>query len=137
MEWWHMSGLLSGAIFWGAIVAIVIVGNYFSSKTRIAKYKLLETLAEKGQSLPANLTPELLEAFGREEKFRNPYQGAIVLICIGIAIAVFFWALGGGGNLFQGEGVPNWLPVLGIFPFMIGVALLIGALFNRRPPPQH
>jgi dolichol kinase len=129
---WNWVG--PSAVFWIAIAAIAIAGSYFGHRARIAKYKMMETLAEKGQTLPSNLTPELLEAVGREERHKNPVQSGIFMICVGIAIAVFFWALGGGGNLFEGEHVPNWLPVIGIFPFMIGVANLVGALFQKRPP---
>ena len=65
---------------------------------------------------------------------KNPVSAAIILMFIGVALAVFFWALGGGGNLFHGEHVPNWLPVIGIFPFAIGLGKLIGLIFERRPP---
>ena len=124
----------SGAIFWIAIAVMSVGGAFFSHRSRVAKYKMMETLAEKGQSLPSNLTPELLDAVGRDERNRSPVQSGIFLICIGIAIAVFFWAMGGGGNFFEGEHIPNWLPVLGIFPFMVGVARLIGGLTRKRPP---
>ena len=52
-------------------------------------------------------------------------------MCIGMALAVFFWAMGGGGNLVEGEQMPNWLPFIGIFPFMVGLARFLGGLFDR------
>ncbi len=129
--------LSSGAIFWIAIAVMSVAGAFFSHRSRVAKYKMMETLAEKGQSLPPGLTPELLEAVSKGEQRSNPVQTGITLVCVGIAIAVFFWALGGGGNFFEGEQIPNWLPVIGIFPFMVGVAFLVGSFFNKpTTPPQ-
>jgi len=130
--------LSSGAVFWIAIAVMSVAGAFFSHRSRVAKYKMMETLAEKGQSLPASLTPELLEAVSKGEQRNNPIQTGIILVCVGIAIAIFFWALGGGGNFFNGEQIPNWLPVIGIFPFMVGVAFLIGSFFRTRPetPPK-
>ena len=130
---------LPGAVlFWGAIVLIVLISSLFRYLTRASRYRMLEKLAEKGQTL----SPELLASLGgggngngRDyERYANPVGSGIFLMCIGIALAVFFWALGGGGNFFQGEHVPNWLPVIGIFPFMIGLARVLGSLTSRRPP---
>jgi hypothetical protein len=57
-------------------------------------------------------------------------------MCIGVALAVFLWALQGGGSVIDGDHVPNWLPVVGIFPFMVGLARLLAAAFDRpRPNP--
>jgi hypothetical protein len=117
-------------VFWGAIVLFVLIGSYFKYKTRTSEHRMLETLAEKGQSL----TPEMLSRLGNGHRDRTSVSGAIILMFIGIAIAVFFWAMGGGGALFEGEHVPNWLPVIGIFPFAIGLGRLIGMIFERRPP---
>ncbi|MBU6298276.1 MAG: hypothetical protein KGJ79_06190 [Alphaproteobacteria bacterium] len=119
------------ALFWGAIVLIVGMSGFFRYRSRVAKYKMLETLAEKGQSL----SPELLASVGNggSDRYRNPVQSGIFLMCIGIALAIFFWAMGGGGNPFVGEHV-TWLAVIGIFPFMVGLARLLGGLTERRPP---
>ena len=121
-------GLDSTIIFWGAIVLIVFAANFFSYRTQASRHRMMETLAEKGQPIP----PELL-ANPRyyRHSYGNPVQSGIFLMCIGVALAVFFWAMGGGGTLFDGDRMPNWLPVIGIFPFMIGVARLLGALFDR------
>jgi predicted anti-sigma-YlaC factor YlaD len=122
-------GWESPIIFWSAIVAIVIITNYFSHKNLASRHRMMETLAEKGQPIP----PELL-ARGREYyhyRDRSPIQSGIFLMCIGIALAVFFWAMGGGGNLVDGDHVPNWLPVIGIFPFMVGLARFLGGFFDR------
>ena len=125
----------SGAIFWGFILLIVLITSFFRHQSRTAKYRLLEKLAEKGQTLSPELLGSLASGNGRDiERYSNPVGSGIFLMCIGIALAVFFWALGGGGNFFQGEHVPNWLPVIGIFPFMIGLARLLSALTDRRPP---
>jgi hypothetical protein len=125
-------GLDSTIIFWGAIVLIVIVGNYFSYKSQASRHRMMETLAEKGQPVP----PELIasgrgDRYDRYYRYRNPIQSGIFLMCIGVALAVFFWAMSGGGNFMDSnEHVPNWLPVVGIFPFMVGLARFLGGLFD-------
>ena len=89
---------------------------------------MLETLAEKGQQI----SPELLASISNGKSVRrNSPQSGIFLMCIGIAIAVFFWALTGGGNPFMGEHI-SWLPVIGIFPFMVGLARLLGGISPGR-----
>ena len=115
-------------IFWGAIVLIIAVSSYFKHTSRIAKYKMLQTLAEKGQTL----SPELLASVGngREDRHGGSVQSGVFMICIGIALAVFFWAMTGAGNPFMGQHV-SWLPVIGIFPFMIGIARVIAGMTER------
>jgi len=123
----------SSAVFWGAIVCFVLIGNYFRYKTRSSQHRMLERLAEKGQTLSPELLGRLGNGNGHDE--RNPVGSAIILMFIGVALAIFFWALGGGGNFFQGEhDIPNWLPVIGIFPFAIGLGKLVGVIFEKRPP---
>ena len=122
------------AVFWGAIVLLVFISGLFRYLTRSSQHRMLERLAEKGVSLPPNITPELIAGLRNGQEEKNPVSSAIILMFIGIAIAVFFWALGGGGDLFHGEHIPNWLPVIGIFPFAIGLGKLIGLIFERRPP---
>jgi hypothetical protein len=124
-------GYESSLIFWGAIVLIVFFSCFFSYRSRASRHRLMETLAAKGQPIP----PELLENGDRHYRYeRSPVQSGILLMCIGIALAVFFWALGGGGNFFEGEHIPNWLPAVGIFPFMIGLARVLGSIGMSRSP---
>ena len=117
------------SIVWGGIVCIVLIGNYFGYKRRASRDRLLEKLAEHGQALPP-------DAFG-DRQDRNPFTISFILMSVGIATALFFWALAGGGGRFAGEpGVPVWLPVFGVFPFLVGVARLLGALADRRKPEK-
>jgi hypothetical protein len=114
--------------FWLAIVAIVFITAFARSWERSSRYRAIERMAEKGQTVP----PEML----RGRHLDRGYYGSsvwhgIYLMCIGVALFVFFWAMTGGGNYFNGEGMPNWLPFVGIFPFMIGVARLLAAIFDR------
>ena len=54
------------------------------------------------------------------------------MMCIGVAVAVFFWAMGSTG--FDGDhSVPAWLPVVGIFSFMVGLARVLGWFSERKP----
>ena len=121
-------GLDSTLIFWGAIVIIVVAGNYFSYRSQSSRHRMMETLAEKGQPIPPDLVVN-----GRDyHRYRNPIQSGIFLMCIGIALAVFFWAMTGGGAPIDRYGhMPSWLPVIGVFPFMVGLARFLGGLFDR------
>src|ERR1700743_1940992 len=118
-------GLDSTLIFWGAIVIIVVAGNYFSYRSQSSRHRMMETLAEKGQPIPPDFVVN-----GRDyHRYRNPIQSGIFLMCVGIALAVFFWAMTGGGNLIRSHGhMPSWLPVVGVFPFMVGLARFLGGL---------
>jgi len=122
-------GLNVVIVFWAAIAIIVVAGSFFSYRAQASHHRMLEKLAEKGQPIP----PELLSGGGRDyRRYRNPIQSGIYLMCIGVALAIFFWAMGGGGAIFDGDRMPNWLPVIGIFPFMVGLARLLGGMFDRR-----
>jgi hypothetical protein len=116
-------------IFWISIVLIVFVVSFFRYRERASHHRMVETLAEKGQAVP----PEMIsgDGYDRSMRYGNMIGSGIFMMCIGVALAVFFWALGGGGNFFSGTGVPNWLPVIGIFPFMTGLARVIGYLVER------
>jgi hypothetical protein len=127
-----LHGMDSTLVFWGAIVIIVVVTNYFSFKNQQSRHRMMETLAEKGQPVPPDFSGS-----GRDYyRYRNPIQSGIFMMCIGIALAIFFWAMGGGGDLIKDGHMPNWLPVIGIFPFMVGLARFLGGLFDRRDPPR-
>jgi peptidoglycan/LPS O-acetylase OafA/YrhL len=86
-------------------------------------------LAEKGQPVPVELFngPRRAAPVGM-------MRGGIILVAIGIALMTFFWSMT-AQSWFHGpiEDV-SWLPTLGFFPFMIGVALLIMAAFERNRP---
>lgn len=116
----------SSLIFWGAIVLIVVVSNFFSYRTQASRHRMMETLAEKGQPIP----PEVMSGGGRHEyRYRSPIQSGIFLMCIGIALFVFFWAMSNG---MEGtDHMPNWLPFVGIFPFMVGLARFLAGIFDR------
>jgi len=117
----------SSLIFWGAIVAIVVVSNFFSYRAQASRHRMMETLAEKGQPVP----PEMFAGRHDDYRYRSPIASGIFLMCIGIALAVFFWAMTGGGVPFDEHGhMPSWLPVIGIFPFMVGLARLLGGTFD-------
>ena len=43
------------AVFWGAIVLIVFFSSYFRYRTRASHHRMMEKLAEKGQTVTPNL----------------------------------------------------------------------------------
>jgi len=124
----HSVGVV--VVFWVAVVAMVFFGNFFSYRERASRHRMIETLAEKGQPIPTEYLGN-----GRRYSWRygHPVASGIYLMCVGVALFVFFWAFSGGGNPFSGTyyGAPNWLPFVGIFPFMIGVARVLAGLFDR------
>jgi hypothetical protein len=117
------------SIVWIGIFAIVFVAIFFSHRERTRRYRLIEMLAEKGQPIPPEMLSGAVEGSGY--RHGNAIGSGVFMMCIGIALAVFFWALSGGGSFISAGGVPNWLPVIGIFPFMTGLARIIGYLFER------
>ena len=133
---WHHDHYGFALIFWGAIVAIFIARGYFRSQERIAHYRMLETLVQKGQTLD----PQTLSAIaprdgdmGRWDRHQG-VGGGLMLMCIGVGLGVFLWALTGGSGLFEGTGAPAWLPFVGIFPFMLGLGRVLMCVSNK--PPQ-
>src|SRR5258708_2404604 len=125
-----MTGFVMVAIFFWAVIALVLVANgYFVFQVRIARYRVMQTLAEKGQPVP-------LELFNgpRRSAPVGMMRGGIVLVSIGIALMTFFWSMT-AQSWFNGpiEGA-SWLPTIGFFPFMIGVALLVMARSEQRRP---
>jgi hypothetical protein len=144
----HGNGLLVSAIFWGAIVLIVLITNFFGYLQRSGRYRAIEKLAEKGLPIP----PELLTGNGRgyygDDRRgwrRYSLSGGIYMMCVGVALFLFLWAMttgdfntffGGNSGDFRYSG-PGWLPFVGIFPFMIGLSRVLAYLFDRpRTPPQ-
>jgi hypothetical protein len=132
-------GWNAAVIFWTAIVAIIFIGNFFRYRERTSRHRMIETLAEKGQPIP----PDYFgydRYYGRHYwRYQNPIASGILLMCVGIALAVFLWAMTGGGNPLVwdngGNGhPPSWLPFVGIFPFMVGFARLLAGIFDRPPP---
>jgi Domain of unknown function (DUF6249) len=116
-------------VFWLVICTVIVANGYFIYQVRMARYRVMQTLADKDQPVPAEL-------FTGSSK-RGPVglmRGGIVLVCIGVALAGFFWSMTDQW-LFHGP-IHNvdWLPTIGLFPLMIGVALLIMAWFERSRP---
>ena len=58
----------STVVFWGAIVLFVFISSLFRYLTRSSQHRMLEKLAEKGQTL----SPELLSSLGNGSDRRIP-----------------------------------------------------------------
>jgi uncharacterized protein DUF6249 len=116
--------------FWAVIGTVVVANGYFVYKVRMARYRVLQTLADKSQPVPLELFngPRLTASVGM-------MRGAIVLICLGSALAVFFWSMT-EQSIFHGPiESAQWLPTLGLFPLSIGLALLLMARLERGRTP--
>ena len=128
-------GHLGALVFWGAVLLMVFFTSFFGYLERRSRYRAIEKMVEKGQTVP----PEMFSRHGipydrRSWHYYHPAASGIFLMCIGVAVAIFFWAMQGGGSVFSDGRVDNWLPVIGIFPFMVGLARLLSSGFDRRPP---
>ena len=125
-----IAGFIAVAIMFWAVIGVVLVANgYFVYQVRLARYRVMQTLADKGQPVP-------LELFNgpRRSAPVGLMRGGIVLVCIGVSLMMFFWAMT-DQSIFHGPiESASWLPTIGFFPFMIGVALLVMAMFERNRP---
>ena len=118
-----------GAVFWVVIGTVLIANGFFVFQVRMARYRVMQTLAEKGQPVP-------IEMFNGN--VRNApvgmMRGAIVLLCIGTALGIFFWSMT-AQSIFHGPiESAAWLPSLALFPILLGLALLLMALLERGRP---
>jgi Domain of unknown function (DUF6249) len=126
--------MFQGDGFWILIFLIPITAIIANAVTRMSRYRAMAKLAESGKSIP----PELLrgrDAGGRIDENNNPVRSGFVLMFVGIGIAFLMWAMTGAGghipSLFPTHKM-DWLPAVGAIPFLIGVALLLSAIFERR-----
>jgi hypothetical protein len=125
-----IEGFVTIAITFWLVIAIVLVANgYFVYQVRMARYRVMQTLAEKGQPVP-------LELFNgpRRSAPVGLMRGGIILVCIGVALGAFFWSMTSQSAFHGPIESANWLPTLGLFPFMIGFSLLVMAMFERNRP---
>jgi hypothetical protein len=123
-------------LFWILVFAVPITSIIMGSLSRMARYRALSKLAEQGKPIP----PELMSAredHGGGMVSRGALRGGIVMICIGIGLAIFFFAMTGAGGFTHGvtsNHDVDWLPAIGAIPFMIGVGLVVSAAVDRRRP---
>ena len=54
-------------VFWGALVLIVLISSYFRYRTRASRHRMMEKLAEHGQSV----SPELIDRIERGKDLRK------------------------------------------------------------------
>ncbi|HEY4943872.1 MAG TPA: DUF6249 domain-containing protein [Rhizomicrobium sp.] len=125
-----MEGIFAVAVmFWTVIGVIVVANGYFIYQVRMARYRVMQTLADKGQPVP-------VELFNgpRRTAHVGMLRGAIVLLSLGSALGIFFWAMT-AQSIFNGPiEHAAWLPSIALFPVMIGVALLLMAMLERGRP---
>jgi hypothetical protein len=131
----HFEDFSQTALFWGAILLIVFVTSFFGYLERRSRYRAIEKMVDKGQTVPPEMLSRRSMPYDRRAwRYQHPATSGIFLMCVGVAIAIFFWALQGGGAVLYDGRIHGWLPVIGIFPFMVGLARLLSAGFERRPP---
>ncbi|HTP75715.1 MAG TPA: DUF6249 domain-containing protein [Rhizomicrobium sp.] len=121
--------VLVAIVFWSVIGFVLVANGYFVFQVRMARYRVMQTLADKGQPVPLDMFngPKRAAPVGM-------MRGGIILVCIGIAFVIFFWSMT-ANSIFNGPiESAQWLPTLGLFPLLIGVALLLMAVFERNRP---
>ena len=121
--------VLVAIVFWSVIGFVLVANGYFVFQVRMARYRVMQTLADKGQPVPLDMFngPKRAAPVGM-------MRGGIILVCIGIAFVIFFWSMT-ASSIFNGPiESAQWLPTLGLFPLLIGVALLLMAVFERNRP---
>jgi Domain of unknown function (DUF6249) len=125
-----MFGFVAVAITFWIVIGIVVVANgYFVYQVRLARYRVMQTLADKGQPVPTELFngPRRAAPVGM-------LRGAVVLLCLGAALGLFFWSMT-AQSIFHGPiETAAWLPTIALFPIAIGFALLLMAMLERRRP---
>lgn len=122
-----MGFVLVAIVFWAVIGAVLVANGYFVYQVRMARYRVMQTLADKGQPVP-------LELFNGPKRAApvGLTRGGIVLVCIGVALMTFFWSMT-AQSIFHGPiESASWLPTIGFLPFMLGVSLLLMARSERR-----
>ena len=115
------------AVFWVVIALVVVANGYFVYQVRMARYRVMQTLADKNQPVPTDLL-----GGAKRTLHVGMLRGAIVLICLGTALGVFFWSMT-AQSLFHGPiEHAAWLPSIALFPLMLGFALLLMSLLERK-----
>jgi uncharacterized membrane protein len=112
-------------VFWIVICIIVVASIVFRYLASVSRDRTIRDLAERGQTISPDM---FLTRGGGGSLF-----GGIFMLFIGIALVVFLYFLSGHIAAVSGNAdVPRWLPVVGIFPIAIGLALIVGRMLDRR-----
>ena len=101
-------------------MAVPIAWFYFMNRSKEARYRAMERMAQAGQD------PKMLERLLADEPIarpnrRQPYRSGLVCLAIG---AAFLFADGDR----HGDGPPNWV---GLMMIVLGAALILGDFMNR------
>lgn len=115
-------------VFWVVIGIVVIANGYFVYQVRMARYRVMQTLADKGQPVPTELLGGNLRP-----AHTGLMRGGIVMLCLGLSLGGFLWAMT-AQSLFQGPIHIGWLPTVALFPLFLGIALVAMAVLDRRRP---
>lgn len=117
-------------VIFAGVVGIIFIIMLFQFLARRSRYRMIERLAEKGQQL----TPEMIAGLSSSGSGpKNPMASGIFLMCIGFGLTIFFWATTGFQDLLHGGAMPT---AIGIIPFMVGLARVLGVVFAGREPKQ-
>lgn len=103
-------------VSFGLPVVLVAVILYYKHRKLRLTHETIARLAEKGLPVP----PELLQP---PHRGHSGLRGGLVLLFLGIALAIFFWQVGGPWSI-------------GVIPGLMGLALLIAWRLESRPAPR-
>ncbi len=105
------------------VIIIVWLENEEKRKRYQLKADLYAKALDKGDPIPTDLFSE-----PKKRRNRNPLRSGIICISVGIGISLTFWLM----SFISGQ-IPNrenmivfrLLSVIGIIPFLIGIAFII------------
>lgn len=114
----HQFVLLQFGLIFAFVIVIVAIANWRRFRQEKLWHDTARLALEKGQPLPAGMTPDNLSASCRRGGRNRPWndlRGGLVLIAVGTGV---YLAIPGPARLW------------GFMPGMIGVALLVAGLIG-------
>jgi hypothetical protein len=135
----YWGGDWSGGAFWLFIAACVVVGSWEKIRRNAEKHETLRRVMEKTGTLDEARLKELFDPSGPDwmksvpgEAYRGLRIAGTIVLCIAVAVAVFFLILGQTGV------IPRPALIIGLSAAaavsIIGVGLFISSRFTDPPP---
>jgi len=118
------------------LISGVVLISFLFIRARMHTDNVLQSLAEKGQPIPA----ELFRKTERQDMRARYIARGIILIAVGLATVTFFGAMIHfdppehvvvNPTFVVDRGAPLWLPYLAAFPLFAGLAYLAIGLLQR------
>src|ERR1700678_1204542 len=97
------------ALFWVVILIIVFITTFTGYLDRRNRYRVIEKMIDTGKTVPPEMLSRHQLPYDRHGwRYQHPASSGIFLMCMGVAIAIFFWAMQGGGELINDGEMNYW-----------------------------